>query len=82
MPFDRLSLTESVSVVVILAQAGILKPKIPNHLPMTDSKIGVISTEANAERRDLWTMLKDLSTAVEMTIYLTCHPTPLFFAKN
>ncbi|MDQ0638235.1 exonuclease VII large subunit [Pedobacter sp. W3I1] len=49
---------------------------------MTDSKIGVISTEANAEWRDLWTMLKDLSTAVEMTIYLACHPTPLFFAKK
>ncbi|MDQ0637973.1 hypothetical protein QF042_001538 [Pedobacter sp. W3I1] len=49
---------------------------------MTDSKISVISTEANAEWRDLWTMLKDLSAAVEMTIYLTCHPTPLFFDKK
>ncbi|MDQ0638035.1 hypothetical protein QF042_001600 [Pedobacter sp. W3I1] len=55
---------------------------VPNQVPKTDSKISVISTEANAEWRDLWTMLKDLSTAVEMTIYLTCHPTPLFFAKK
>ncbi|MDQ0641713.1 hypothetical protein QF042_005278 [Pedobacter sp. W3I1] len=74
--------------VVIPVQTGILMPhtvsyllSFPIELPMTDSKIGVIPTEANAEWKDLWTMLKDLSTVVEITIYLTCHPNPLFFLK-
>jgi hypothetical protein len=53
---------------------------------MTDLKIGVISTGATRSvpkellrRRDLWPILKDLSTMAEMAIYLNLPSKSIVF---